>query len=421
MIALFVVSALVVALTAGFGLGLWLLLARTLGLSTGELPWVALVQVHGTIQLFGFAGMFLMGVGLHVLPRFRAAPPTPRSLALIAYTTTVSAILLRAITQPVLSFPGRPILLPLSGFLLVVGTTAFAIGALRALRGGANAHRPDELVMAAGVIAAPIAAILFMLEFPLDAPVLLADQRADDRAGWTMLLACLATAILGVWARLAPGFTATPPPRPSRLLAGATLWFIGATGVAAGIAFAPFVLLAGLVTIVWALGVFGATIARQGLVSHARLTRVAVRSALVWALAGSALLAWYQIRTLVAGAEPSYLELSAARHAFALGFVTLMIFGVAARALPSFLGRRLWSERLQLATLVLGNAGVALRVFPQGLGVQGDAAGWVVASSGAFAYAALALFAVNVLRTVFGPSMSAPPRDAPVPITMRLE
>ena len=421
MIALFVVSALVIALTAGFGLGLWLLLARTLGVPTGELAWLALVQVHGTIQLFGFTGMFLMGVGLHVLPRFRGAPPTPRALAAIAYVTTVSAILLRALAQPVLSIPGRSLILPLSGVLLVAGTTAFAIGALRALRGGTNPHRPDELVMAAGVLAAPAAALLFLFEFPLDGPGLLADQAADDRAVWAMLLVCLATTIFGVWARLAPGFTATPQARPTLLHAGSALWILGAVGVAAGIAIAPLALLTGLVTIVRALGVFGATIARQRLVSHARLTRLAVRSAIVWALVGSALLGWYALRAAVVGAQPTYLETSAARHAFALGFVTLMIFGVAARALPSFLGRRNWSERLQLATLLLANAGVALRVLPQGLGADGGTASFVVAVSGVLAYAALAVFALNVLRTVFGPSVNAPRSGAPVRMAVRLE
>jgi len=420
-IALFVVSALVIALTAGFGLGLWLLLARTLGVPTGELAWLALVQVHGTIQLFGFTGMFLMGVGLHVLPRFRGAPPTPRALAAIAYVTTVSAILLRALAQPVLSFPGRSLILPLSGVLLVAGTTAFAIGALRALRGGTNPHRPDELVMAAGVLAAPAAALLFLFQFPLDGPGLLADQAADDRAVWAMLLVCLATTIFGVWARLAPGFTATPPARPTLLHAGSALWILGAVGVAAGIAIAPLALLAGLVTIVRALGVFGATIARQRLVAHARLTRLAVRSAIVWALVGSALLGWYALRAAVVRTQPTYLETSAARHAFALGFVTLMIFGVAARALPSFLGRRNWSERLQLATLLLANAGVALRVLPQGLGADGGTASFVVAVSGVLAYAALAVFALNVLRTVFGPSVNAPRSDAPVRMAVRLE
>ena len=421
MIALFVVSALFIALTAGFGLGLWLLLARTAGLTTGGLSWLALVQVHGTIQLFGFAGMFLMGVGLHVLPRFRGAPPTPRALAAVAYAATLSAVVLRAVTQPVSSFPGREVLLPLSGLLLVIGTTAFTVGAFRALLRGANAHRPDELVMSAGVLAAPVAALLFLVEFPLNGPGLLADQRADDRAGWAMLLVCLMTAIFGVWARLAPGFTATPPPRSLPLLVGAVLWLMGAAGIVSGIALAPLVLLAGLVTLAWAVGVFGATIARQRLVSHARLTRFAVRSATVWALAGAGLLAWYGLRVVTTGAEPSYLESSAARHAFALGFVTLMIFGIAARALPSFLGRRNWSERLQLATLVLANVGVALRVIPQGLGLGGGAADAGVAASGALAYAALVVFAVNVLRTVFGPTVKAPPRGAAVQIAVRLE
>jgi uncharacterized protein involved in response to NO len=419
-IALFVVSALALALTAGFGLGVWLLFARTLGLPTGDLAWLALVQVHGTIQLYGFAAMFLMGVGLHVLPRFRAAGPTPRALAVVAYTATVSAIVIRAVTQPLLAFPARDLLLPLSGLLLIIGTTAFAFGALRALRGGTNAHRPDELLMAAGVIAAPVAAILVAAELPLVAPPLLAEQAADDRAVWAMLLGCLATAIFGVWARLSPGFTAAPPARSRPLLAGAVLWLFGAAGMAASLRAAPLLLLAGLATIVWALGVFGPTIARQRLFEHARLTRLAVRSAFAWALVGCALLVAYALRAMVTGTDPSYLDTSAARHAFALGFVTLMIFGVAARALPSFLERRLWSERLQLLTIALANAGVALRVIPQGLGAEGAAANGLVAASGALAYLALVVFAVNVIRTVRGGAVSAPPRGTPVPMAVRL-
>jgi len=417
-IALFVLSALGIALTAGFGLGLWLLLARTVGLPTGDLVWLALVQVHGTIQLYGFAALFLMGVGLHVLPRFRGAPPTARWLAATAYAATASGIVLRAVTQPVLAFPGRGVLLPLSGALLVVGTTAFAIAAMRALRGGTNAHRPDELVMAAGVIAAPAAAVLAAMVFWSGDPPLLADPSADDRGVWAMLLVCLVTTVVGVWARLAAGFTATPPAPPRRLLTGAAIWLLGAVGTVAGIPLAALALLAGIAVIVWALGVFGATIARQRLVSHARLTRLAVRSAMVWAIAGSALLAWYALRDLLGGPAASYLETSAARHAFALGFVTLMIYGVAARALPSFLGRRNWSERLQLATIVLANAGVALRVVPQALGLEGDAANGLVAVSGALAYAALAVFAANVVRTVFGRPVGTPPRGTPVPMTL---
>jgi hypothetical protein len=229
---------------------------------------------------------------------------------------------------------------------------------------------------------------------------------------------CLVTTVVGVWARLAAGFTATPPAPPRRLLGGVAIWLLGAVGTVAGIPLAALALLAGIAIIVWALGVFGATIARQRLVSHARLTRLAVRSAMSWAIAGSALLTWYALRALLGGAPASYLEASAARHAFALGFVTLMIYGVAARALPSFLGRRNWSEGLQLATIALANAGVALRVVPQALGLEGDPANGLVAASGGLAYAALVVFAANVLRTVVGRPVGTPPRGTPVPMTL---
>ena len=419
MIAVFTASALAIALTAGFGLGLWLLLARTLGLPTGEIAWLALVQLHGTIQLFGFAMMFVMGVGLHVLPRFRGAPPAPRALALVAYSATLSAIVIRAITQPVPDFPWRDLLLPLSGLLLVVGTTSFSVAALRALRGGTNPHRPDELVMAAGVSIAPVAALLVALEFAPGTAPLLVDATTADRAVWATLLGCLATTIFGVWARLGPGFMANRPAPRGPLLGGTALWLVGSAATVVGATFGSFALLGGLVVLVTALGVFGPSIARQRLVEHALLTQLAVRTAFAWALAGAALLAAYEVRAALDGSRATYLEISAARHAFALGFVTLMIFGVAARALPAFLARRLWSPRLQLLTIALANAGVALRVAPQAAGADGAVANAVVALSGALSYAALVTFAVNVVRTLRAPVLPPPTRSAPVPITFQ--
>ena len=419
-VALFVVVALALALTAGFGLGLWLLLARTEGLSTFGVVWLVLVQVHGTIQLFGFAALFLMGVGLHVLPRFRAAPPPPRALVALALGGTAGGIVLRAIAQPFAELPGRDPLLVLSSVLLLLGTMAFASAAIGALRGGTNPHRPDEIVMTAGLAGAPIAALLVALAIPLRGAGLLVDEPANDRAIWAMLLGCLATSIFGVWARLAPGFVATPPARPARLLPGAAIWLVGVLGIVVGAPFASLPLLAGVAAVTWAVGIYGASIARQPLAGHARATRLAVRSAFAWVIAGALILALYDVRHRIAGGgAPSYLELSAARHAFALGFVTLMIYGVAARALPSFLDRRLWSQRLAWAVLGLANTGVALRVLPQGAGAEGDLANAVVALSGIAAYLALACFALNIVQTMRGPRLAPAAPAAAAQITLR--
>jgi uncharacterized protein involved in response to NO len=420
-VVIFTASALTIALTAGFGLGLWLLLARTAGVSTFGVPWAVLVQVHGTIQLFGFAAMFVMGVALHVLPRFRGAPPPPRIVTWVAFCGTVGAIVLRAVAQPAIDLPGRDLFLTLSSLLLVIATSAFTVGALSALRGGTNPHRSDELVMAAGIVAAPLAAVLLAMGMPISGAPLLVDPSHEDRAVWAMLLGCLSTIIFGVWARLAPGFVASPPAPAGRLLPAAALWIAGALGLVSGVPLAALLLVTGLGAVTWALGVFGPSIARQRLPAHARATVLAVRAAFIWALVGAALLALYQLRAAATGADASYLEVSAARHSFALGFVTIMIYGVAARALPSFTDRQLWSPRLQLVTIGLANAGVALRVGPQALGADGALASALVGASGLLAYLALVAFTVNMLRTVRGPAVRPPARGTPVPIVTRLD
>ncbi|HEY8861399.1 MAG TPA: hypothetical protein VIN37_04810, partial [Candidatus Limnocylindria bacterium] len=99
----------------GFGLGLWLLFARVWGISLLGANWLALVQVHGLLQLFGFAGLFAMGVALHAVPRFRGAPPPSRTLVWITYLGTLGGLALRAIAQPMPDLPGRSTLLVIGG------------------------------------------------------------------------------------------------------------------------------------------------------------------------------------------------------------------------------------------------------------------------------------------------------------------
>ena len=397
----------------GFGLGLWLLLARVWGVSLLGANWLALVQVHGLLQVFGFAGLFAMGVALHAVPRFRGAPPPPRMLVRITYVATLGGLFLRSIAQPIPDLPGRSTLLVIGGAALSLGTLAFSAVAIRSLVSGRNPHRADELLIGAGICAVPVAAVLVSLEMVGFAPVLV-DQAIDDRAGWVMLLGGLSTLIFGVWARLAPGFVAARPSKPRLLIAGGTVWLAGVIVQAFGVAFGPWLLLIGLAALTGAVGLLGPGIAHQPLHGHARLTRLGVRSAYAWAFIGLAV-----ISAGTLGLATSYLQVSAARHALGLGFVTLMIYTVAARALPAFLGRRLWSTRLQVATLAVANLGVALRVVPQlaaGTDALSDA---LIGLSGILAYVALVLFTVNVVRTLRGPSAPAVAAGAPLPMEIR--
>jgi uncharacterized protein involved in response to NO len=412
-VAVFTGTALLIALTAGAGLGLWLLFARLYEMPLFDISWVVLVQVHGMLQLFGFAALFVMGVGLHVVPRFRGASAHPAPLIAAIYVTTVCGLALRAVAQPATALPARELVLIAGAAALLTGTALYAAAALRTLASGRNDHRPDELVIGIGACALPAAALLAATGV-FGAP-LVVDPVADDRAVWLMLLGALSITIFGVWARLAPAFAASLPVRYPPLFAGLASWMAGIAGLLLGLALAPWALLAGLALIAWALGVFGPTIARQALAQHARLTRLAVQSAFFWAFVGVLIL----VASGGAVVGDGYLVISAARHAFALGFVTLMIFGVGARAIPAFLDRPLCSPALQLAAIALTNAGVALRAVPQALGGSDPATSALIGLSGALAYAGLVAFAVNVARTLASRPAATAIKSGSVPIQVR--
>jgi hypothetical protein len=85
-----------------------------------------------------------------------------------------------------------------------------------------------------------------------------------------------------------------------------------------------------------------------------------VASAYLWALLGALLLLIDGLAILLTGHAPFAFD--AIRHSFALGFLALLICGVAPRMLPGFSGRTILSPRLVSATLWLGNLAAILRV-----------------------------------------------------------
>ena len=103
--------------------------------------------------------------------------------------------------------------------------------------------------------------------------------------------------------------------------------------------------------------------------------------------------------------NPALLNPDVERHALTVGFITLLIFGMAARMLPGFSGKsRVASTRLVFATFWLGNLAALFRVVPPILSdVEGapNIAGADIALglSGAIGWFAVACLAVNLWRT----------------------
>jgi hypothetical protein len=106
--------------------------------------------------------------------------------------------------------------------------------------------------------------------------------------------------------------------------------------------------------------------------------------------------------------RPFFVSSTAVRHMYMLGFITLLILGMAVRMLPGFLQqRRVASTALVAATFWLGNAAVVCRVLPFVLPpmlLQGTPGGAVLAwtafaVSGLLGWAAVWCLAVNLWKT----------------------
>ena len=123
-----------------------------------------------------------------------------------------------------------------------------------------------------------------------------------------------------------------------------------------------------------------------------------VQASLIWLALGVTLGAAMAIHPAWTIYRPAHM------HMTLLGFVTMMIFGVAYHVLPRFVGRPLWSKRLAGAHVWVSNVGLAgmcvgfaLRVSTSVdplLGTSVLGAGGTLSAIGAY------LFVFNLLRTI---------------------
>jgi cytochrome c oxidase cbb3-type subunit 1 len=123
-----------------------------------------------------------------------------------------------------------------------------------------------------------------------------------------------------------------------------------------------------------------------------------IRSSLLWLGVGVTLGVAMAIFPAALAFRPAHL------HANLLGFVSMMIFGVAYHVIPRFSGRPLRSTRAAATHLWLANLGLAgmvsgfiLRIYHWGPGTVLLGSGGVLSAAGAF------LFIYNLWRTLEPP------------------
>lgn len=432
---LFLTTSLALALSAGVTSGI---AAAMTGGGWGALrgeAWLALVQTHGHIQVFGYLVLFIMGIALHVLPRFKGQQPPDRRLLRATYWLMLTGVLMRALAQP----HGQGFLrwlLGVSALTEVAGVSLFA-ALVAGIFWRARARREsfDRFVQAATAWLVAVAGInaYLTLRAALDG------QRVLNVAGDAALLEAgvygfVVLFVLGVSFRTLPFFLSLKPAHgwlrdaafaaivlalPLRVAAVWAPQFgrYGWTNPADYIA--TFTLALGVVAAAVALRVFESPVAAAPPVEAPPAYRTVVQAAYAWLLAGVSLDVYWRLRELDGGFTPFYAA-GAIRHAFLLGFATLMIMAMAYRTVPVFSGRALrWPAGVPASYLLVVAAGV-LRVFPVAFTLAPSKLDFkLLTAGGVLLFFGLGAFSVELATSMFARfAAPAAPLAAPVEATL---
>lgn len=430
-------AALLLGSGGGFALACVLTLAPFFGIPVGSW-WAALVQTHGHLQLFGWAGLFVVGVAFSFLPRLRGRPLAWPALLPWILGVLVSSLILRFVSQPLLVVTGWllwDIVLVLSGVLEALALPAILLVIVRTTVGKSTAKSTLEGVRSiapfifGAFLGLALAGILNLFNCLAALPNGgLVPARGDEVNITLGLFGFLVPVALAMSTRMLPLY-AHLQPFPTRLLwiltlgyfAGLICWLLGLL-LPEMLSAAPYglgLLLMGSVMLLF-IGYFlhlmrnraqlPPSVVRhaphpQAMAERARLRRDEERrrygpyvallgTAYLWGTLGALLLVIDGIALLLFGVLP--VAIDAIRHSFAVGFITLLICGIAVRLIPGLSSKMIRSPRLVTATLVLGNAAALLRVGPILLAPAFPAPAFFFAFSGPLGLALILCLTVNL-------------------------
>jgi hypothetical protein len=419
-------AGIAVVLTLGAAWGALLLLRIAL---TGHFSAAGLheVNAHGHAQIFGWVGLFVMGFAYQAFPRFKHASLAFPHLAWASLGLMVAGLIGRSVCEPLAS--SVPWVAPVavaSAWLEVAAIGLFAWVILGTWRGAGKALAFYDYYILAALG-------WFVVQAVAEAVYLAATLAAASREELLALVATWQGAIrdaqihgfallmiLGVsqlFLHHIYGF-----PVPSRRLslvalvclnlavAGeiAGLVLMRSAGPAlAGLWYASAFLLTGvIVALVWNWRIFGPA-------SEGDRSLKFLRAAYAWLLISLGmvvLLPAYQF-LLLPGLAPSsqaaelgfsHAYYSAIRHAITVGFISLMIVGVAARVVPTLNGVDIHRLAPLWGSFLLLNVGCALRVVAQTLTDFTPHAFPVAGISGLLEVSGLALWGVHLWTAMAG-------------------
>jgi hypothetical protein len=420
----FFMAGICTVLTLGAVWGACLLLR--IGLS-GSFAAVGLheINAHGHAQIFGWVGLFVMGFAYQAFPRFKHTTLSHPRLAIATLVLLVAGLSARSLAHPFAADAAWLWWLAVLGSVLEVAAIGIFCTLIATMLGRSSNRllHYDYYILSAllwfflqavyeGVyLTATLSAVGSELQ------TLVATWQAPLRDvqihGFALLM------ILGVSQRVFHHFYGLPAPSAKLSLVLLPLLNLAVAGEAVGL------VLMRMASPVWAtlwyVSAIVLVVATATLVANWRIFSPApdgdrslkfLRVAYSWLFVSLAMLAllpayqatlsWLAPTSAAAQMGFSHAYYGAARHAITVGFVSLMIVGVAAKVVPTLNG--LDSRRLSALWLpfVLINAGCFIRVGGQTLTDLTPAAFPIAGISGLLEVTGLAIWGVHLCRIMGG-------------------
>jgi hypothetical protein len=434
-------AAIAIVLTLGATWGAYLLLRICWG-GAFTAAGVHEINAHGHAQIFGWVGLFVMGFAYQAFPRFKHTTLAWPALAYLSLGLMVPGVVARSVLEPLAgSFPGLAAPAVAASVLEVVAIVLFAAVIVATWRASGKPLAVYDAYIACALfwfvaqavyetayLAATLAATgpdLVRLVATWQAPL-----RDIQIHGFALLM------ILGVSQRLFHHFYGLPAPNPRTSLVA----LVGLNAAVLGEVFGLVLMRASghAWAALWYASVLVLTGTTIVLVVGWRLfsppdgadrSLKFLRAAYAWlfvSLGMLVLLPVYQ-HVLLPLAAPdgaaaklgfSHAYYGATRHAITVGFVSLMIVGVAARVVPTLNGHDVRSLPALWLPFLLINAGCALRVVGQTLT---DFTAWsfpFTGVSGVLEVTGLAVWGVHLWSLM--PGRPAPSAAGVAPAATRL-
>ena len=415
--------SLSLGILAGFSLGLILLLTQETG-SASVLPWTALTQIHGQIQIVGFAGLFILGTAAQLLPGFLSSPIENRTRIVTGGALVAIGLLLRATFQ--ISEPSvlRSATLGISalGEFIGVALCLWEYGQLA--RRSIQPRDQWQMIVAAGFG-------FLLLSLVLNGVAVTTLMRGSKVVPWNLdaaivqleLWGFIVCMVFGVSRKILPRFLLLPAPNNHGLGMGVLSYVAGVALVASGwlslaVSLAPpigsdlqsagaLLQMAGVVAVVWNLRLFYRPTRPSSAPAVTEPFRRWVIIAFGWLLIANALPAIWALRVSLGGIEPSFFEITAERHALAQGFLLSIIVAYGARILPGYSAWAIRHPRLSEVTFACVTIGALLRVIGElGTGSALPFAAIAAAGGGTVGTIGFLLFSI--------PLLVVDPRPAPL-------